>query len=81
MFLPRSHVEPNETAMTQQPSRAYNGAMQILLFIVSSMLASFVAIDKFVATYWFAVMVLAVHPVVMVHWTSWFLRTLRELKG
>jgi hypothetical protein len=56
--------------------------MQLLLFfVVSSLLASFVAIDQFVAEYRFAMVVLAVYPVVMFHWTAWFLRTLRELRG
>jgi hypothetical protein len=72
----------HKTVISQVPARAYNRAMlNVLLFLISSLLASFVAIDKFFAEYWFAVVVLAVHPVVMFNWTLWFLRTLRELRG
>lgn len=68
--------------ISQKPANVYNDQMQLLLFfVVSSLLASFVAIDQFVAEYRFAMVVLAVYPVVMFHWTAWFLRTLRELRG
>jgi cytochrome c biogenesis protein CcdA len=61
---------------------AYNGAMlNGLLSVFSSLLASFVAIETFIDSYWSAIVVLAVHPVIMFNWTLWFLRTLRELKG
>lgn len=53
----------------------------MLLFVISSLVASWVAIDKFIAVYWFALIVLAAHPVLMFHWTLWFLRSLRELRG
>lgn len=53
----------------------------MLLFVITSLVASWVAIDKFIAVYWFALVVLAAHPVIMFNWTLWFLRSLKELRG
>lgn len=67
--------------MFWEPIRPYNCRMQSVLFLVSFLLSSFAAIDKFFAEYAFVFVVLAVHPVIMLNWTLWFLRTLRELKS
>ena len=52
--------------------------MQFWFF--SSLLTSIAAVIRFMNAYWFVVVVLAIHPVVMFSWIAWFLRTLRELR-
>lgn len=67
--------------MPREYGQAYNERMQLIFYLVSFLVTALVEIDQFIAEFWFAVLVLTVHPLVMFHWTRWFLRTLKQLRG